>query len=191
MSNKIKVVFMLFVIVVVTIACGSSDEVTVKPGGSDSNGTQPTEAVKEEEPVGTVRSNPAPKGYVITADNMDFEILETIRPADEIVMAGNQFNTKPEEGYQYLFIKLQVKCNKSTDDTCSVSPFNFEMIGDEGIIYSAEWMLAGVEGMLETKEFYGGATVSGYVAFVVKASDSALVFTYDPLLGDNFYMRVE
>jgi hypothetical protein len=190
MKNKFRIVLALIVIVILTIACGSSDEVSVKPGGTDSNNPQST-SVEETKPVGTVRSNPAPKGSIVTADKMDFSVLETIRPADEIVMAGNQFNTKPDEGYQYILIKLQIKCNKSSDETCSISQFNFELIGDEGIIYDSEWMLAGVEGMLESKEFYGGATVSGYIGSIIKSSDTAIVLTYDPFIGDKFYMSVE
>ena len=190
MKNKLRIFIALIVLVILTIACGSSDEVTVKPGGTESNEPQ-SATVEETKPVGTVRSNPAPKGSIVTADNMDFSVLETMRPADEIVMAGNQFNTKPEEGYQYVLVKLQIKCNKNSDETCSISPFNFELIGNEGIIYDSEWMLAGVEGMLESKEFYGEATVSGYIGAIIKSSDTTLVLTYDPFLGDKFYMSVE
>lgn len=190
MKNKYKLIIVLITIIIVTIACGSSGEVTVKPGGASSNEPQ-SPAVESTKSVGTARSNPAPKGFIITADKMDFAILETIRPADDIVMAGNQFNTKPEEGYQYIFINLQIKCNKSSDESCTISTFNFEMIGNEGIVYDAEWFISGVDGMLDTKEFYGGSTVSGYVSFVVKSSDTTLVFTYDPFLGDKFFMSVE
>jgi hypothetical protein len=190
MKNKFRILIALIVLIILTIACGSSDEITVKPGDTDPNNSQ-SASVEETKPVGTVRSNPAPKGSIITADNMDFSVLETIRPADEIVMAGNQFNTKPEEGYQYILTKLQIKCNKSSDESCSISPFNFELIGDEGIIYDSEWFLAGVDGMLESKEFYGGATVSGYIGSIIKSSDTTLILTYDPFIGDKFYMSIE
>ena len=190
MKNQLKILIALIFIAILTIACGSSKEVTVKPSGGSANEPGST-AVEATKPVGTARSNPAPKGSIITADKMDFSVIETIRPADDIVMAGNQFNTKPEEGFQYVFVKIQVTCTKGADETCSVSPVSFKMIGNEGIAYDSEWILSGVEGLLDSKEFYGGATVTGYVGFIVKSADTSLILTYNPLFGDDFYMSVE
>lgn len=188
--STILIIFFVLAICVVCPICFLSRMVSTDTTNNTTTTNSTTDG--ESTPVlGSVRSNPIPRGYVVTADKMDFNISKTIRPADDIVIAGNMFNTKPEAGYEYIFVELQIKCNKNKDETCYLSPFDFEMIGNEGIIYDSQWMLAGVEGMLERKEFYGGASISGYVAYIVKASDTTLVLTYDPFLGAKFFMSVD
>lgn len=194
-SNNKKISIILIIIFVLAICviypvCFLSQ---IWSTTNNSNNTTPldTNNSKPTSVMGSVRSNPIPRGFGVTADNMDFYVTKTIRPADHIVTAGNMFNTKPEQGYEYIFVELWIKCNKTTDKTCYMSPFDFEMIGNEGIVYDSEWMLAGVEGMLERKEFYGEATISGYIAYIVKSSDTTLILSYDPFLGQKFYMSIE
>jgi hypothetical protein len=189
---KKEVVITLLVLIIVSLACGSSsDGVSVEePSGSDEEiVSEPEEKATKE--VGTARSNPAPVGSAITADDMKFEILGSTRPADEIIMSGNTFNTEPEEGQEYILIEMRIECMEDSDDTCNIYKSNFKVIGDEGITYDAEWFVSGVEGLLESEEFYGGAVVSGSLPFIVKETDSELVFVYDPFLGDKFYMSVK
>ena len=65
-----------------------------------------------------------------------------------------------------MFVTLSVRCDKSSDQQCSLSVFNMKAIGTYGIVKDAEWFISGVEGMLEDTEFYGGATITGNVAFL-------------------------
>ncbi len=202
----------LLVLLIVTLACGSTSDVSVESPSDveeedapqiveevdepeeevvETEEEQNAEPVEETKEVGTARSNPAPVGSVVTADDMAFEILGSTRPADDIIMSGNMFNTEPEEGEEYILIEMKIECLKDSDDTCSISPFNFQMIGDEGITYDAEWFVSGVEGILESEEFYGGAVVSGLLPFIVQETDGDLIFVYDPLWGDKFYMSVQ
>ena len=212
MKNSKPFFIALLVLIFVSLACGSTSDVSVE-SPSNNEGVSPQEVeeevsgekqdvetveeevvVPEEEEtkeIGTARSNPAPVGSVITADDMSFEILGSTRPADDIIMSGNMFNTEPEEGEEYILIEMKIECLKDSDDTCSISQFNFQLIGDEGISYDAEWLVTGVEGLLESEEFYGGAVVSGSLPFIVKLDDQDLVFVYDPFWGDEFYMQVQ
>jgi len=191
---KIKKEFFvaLLVLLLVSLACGSSSNgVSVEePSESDSdNVSEPEEAPTKE--VGTARSNPAPVGSVITADNMQFKILGLTRPADEIIKSGNMFNTEPEEGEEYILIELQIECMKDVDDTCNIFESSFKLIGDEGVTYDAEWFISGVDGLLESEEFYGGGVVTGSLPFMIKETDSDLIFLYEPFFGDKFYMSVQ
>ena len=78
------------------------------------------------------------------------------------------------------------------DDQCNISSYwNISLIGSSGIAYDPEWLVTGVEGLLESVKFYGDATVSGYIPFIIKQSDTNLVLVYEPLLfGDTVYLAV-
>lgn len=193
MKSKFYVGLAIFVLVLSTLACGTSDEgVEVNPGGAESESVESAETSAPE--VGTARSNPAPAGSQVVADDMAFEVTGFTRPADEIVSAGNMYNTAPEGDQEYIFVDVQITCQQSTDEKCTIYPTSsFSLIGSSGVVYDPEIMLAGVEGLFEVMdtEFYGGSTVSGALAFIVGQADMGLVLIYDPFLGDTFYLAVE
>lgn len=210
-----RFLIMVVVLLISALACGSSSDgvVVVEPEEpvtgvidepvvaeeivSDSDEEVVEEDVVTEEIAveptkkpGTARSNPAPVGSEVVADDMSFVILGSTRPADDIIKAGNMFNTEPEEGEEYILVELRIECLKSSDDKCSISQFNFKMIGDAGVQYDSEWFVAGVSGLLESEDFYGGSEVSGSLPYIVKQSDVNLIFVYEPFWGDTFYLQV-
>ena len=193
MKSKFYVGLAIFVLVLSSLACGSSDDgVEVNPGSGEGEAAEPAETSAPE--VGTARSNPAPAGSQVVTDDMAFEITGYTRPADDIVMAGNPYNTAPEGDQEYIFVDVQISCQKTVDEKCTIYPTSsFSLIGSSGVVYDPEIVLAGVEGLFEIleTEFYGGSTVSGSLAFIVGQSDTNLVLIYDPLLGDTFYLAVE
>jgi hypothetical protein len=216
MKKSKEALFKVFLVVSILclgiIACGTNNNVVVNPpeereemSEGESEDIQPeveeTEEISESsvEPeveetkeVGTARSNPAPVGSEIIADKMAFVVLDSIRPADDIIMDGNQFNTEPESGQEYILVQLQVTCMKSSDDQCNLTPFmNFSIIGSSGIAHDPEIMVAGVEGLLESTEFYGEGVLTGYLPFIVGQDETDLILVYEPLLiGDTFYLSI-
>ncbi|MEN6480963.1 MAG: DUF4352 domain-containing protein, partial [Anaerolineaceae bacterium] len=141
--------------------------------------------------VGTVRSNPAPVGSEVIVDDMAFLILNTIRPANDIVKAGTEFNTTPEEGQEYVFIEIQVTCKKTSDEKCSFNPsFSTKLLGSKGIEYDPDIFVVGVDKILESSEFYGDAVISGYIPFIISKDEANLILVYDPFLGDKFYLQI-
>jgi len=211
MKAKFLWILSVIVLVLAMLACGSEgpsvnppseekvevieDQPTAEEVATEDVPTEekPTEEEPtEEKAVGSARSNPAPVGSEVVADNMGFKVLSIIRPADDIVMQGNMFNTEPESGQEYLLVELQITCQKSSDEECSLSSFwNFSVIGSSGVKHDAEFMVTGVEGLLESIDFYGGTTVSGYVPFIVGLDEIDLLFVYEPILfGDTFYLAL-
>lgn len=180
-----------------SLACGSasSPQVTLPEATSPSQDTQsveeqptsipPTEVPK---PLGSARSNPAPLGAQVSVDNMTFMITEVIAPANDIVREGNQFNSEPEPGQQYIFVNISTTCDKGTDDTCNLFGFEFSLIDSSGITHDAELFVAGVNGLFEPGEFYGGATKTGYLVFLVPEGDESLILKYEALfVGEAFF----
>lgn len=209
-----RFLIMVVVLLISALACGSSSDgveviepdnsaagVIDEPVAADEVEADIAEEVTKEEVVteeveveptkkpGTARSNPAPVGSEVVADDMSFVILGATRPADDLIKAGNMFNTEPEEDEEYILVELRIGCQKSSDDKCSISKFDFNMIGDAGVEYEAEFV-SGVSGLLSSEDFYGGSEVSGTLPYIVKISDENLIFVYEPFWGKPFYLQV-
>lgn len=204
-SIKYFLVVLVF-LAIAALACGSTNGVQVNTPvntpGETSPDTPAEDPVQENvqtepeptatKPIGTARSNPAPVGSEIVADNMAFQILSAVRPANDIIKQGNPFNTEPASGQEYILVELQATCQKSSDEKCSLSSFlNFSLIGSLGIEYDPEIMIAGVEGLLDSIDFFGETTVSGYLPFIIGQDETDLILVYEPILfGDTFYLSV-
>lgn len=187
--SKIKIIAIIAIFVFITMACGGSSKPEVNAPSNDSQPVQQQASPIPE--VGSARSNPAPIGSEVVADNMAFTITGTIRPANDKVTAGNMFNSTPEAGQEYIFVELNVVCKKSTDEKCSINPtFNMNLLGSLGIEYDPNIFISGVEGLMESTEFYGDASVKGYIPFIVGVGETDLVLLYDPFLGDTFYLAI-
>lgn len=162
---------------------------TDKPTASPTNTptTRPTPTAE----LGTRRDNPAPAGSTVTTDDMEFTVISILRPADSIVKAGNMFNTEPDPGKEYIFVEMAIKCMKKSTESCSISTFNFKMVGSLGIQYDAEWFLTGVKGLLEDTDFYGGTQLKGNLAFIVGVDEKELLVIYEPYWKDPIYLAIE
>ena len=195
------------ILILAMIACSSSSNIKVNPPDEEVVEESPVEpddalendegitSVEEEQEstdIGTSRSNPAPVGSEVVIDQMAFVVLGLIRPADDKIMEGNQFNTEPEPGQEYILLKLEIKCLKSSDDQCSFSPLldEVKVIGSSGIGHDSEWFISGVDGLLEDTEFFGGTIISGSIPFIIGQEETDLVFVYEPFLGDTFYLAI-
>lgn len=131
-------------------------------------------------PAGSSRDNPAPVGVPFAAREFIIVVNEVVRPADQIVAAGNMFNNKPEPGEEYVKVVVSITCAAGPNDKCSVSPFDFEMYSPRGIIHKAKFMLAGIDGMLESTEMLGGATLDNKsLFFLVGADETSLVMEFE------------
>ncbi len=101
-----------------------------------------------------------------------------------------QFNKDPEAGDEYVQVDVQVVCNKATSDKCNFSAFSIKAVGADGNVRERELFVAGVEGLLESGEFFGGATKTGKVFFVVTKDDTSVVLFYEPFLSDPIYLAL-
>jgi hypothetical protein len=207
-KNRISIFIAIFVMVIAILACGQSTPEVKPPQNNPTSqstvsslvqpssdnielATSSPSPISTLKPVGSARSNPAPFGYEVTTEQMTFTVTELLRPADSIVSQGNMFNTIPDEGQEYVFVNLSIKCDKSIDENCNVSQFDFNLVGSAGLAHDTEIFLAGVSGLLEDGDFFGGSTKSGYLAFIVGKEETDLVLIYKPFLSDEVYLSVQ
>ena len=141
---------------------------------------------------GTSRKDPAPVGFIVHADKMQFFVTAILRPADEIVKSGNayNFNIAAGAGQEYMFIKVSINCEKPADQQCTLNLFDFKALGSNGVLAGPELTIAGVDGLLKPTSFYGGATVTGYIPYIVTKGDENILLVYQALLGDTFYLAL-
>jgi hypothetical protein len=101
------------------------------------------------------------------------------------------FNTKPEAGQEYVQVDIQVVCNKSSKDKCYFAASTIKSVGADGNIRDAEILLSGVDGLIESGEFFGGGTRTGKMFFIVPKNDKSVVLFYEPFLfGDIIYLAL-
>jgi hypothetical protein len=118
-------------------------------------------------------------------------IVEAVRPADDIIRRASAVNDEPETGQEYLQVRIQVVCNKPPNEKCYFDTDEIKAVGADGNIREAEWFIAGVEGLLESGEFFGGSARSGKMFFIVGKGDKNVVLFYDPwLYGDDIYLAL-
>jgi len=191
MKRRFCLVILTVMLLTIVLACGSESDVEVKqPESSPEELTKSEEITSTESQLGTSRDNPAPTGSEIVADDMSFLVSGVTRPATDIIMEGNQFNTEPEVEQEYILVDLKATCKKSPSEKCSLSIFNLKVVGSSGVTQDAEWMVAGVDGLLEDADFYGDASLEGAIPFIVGTAETNLLLVYEPFLGDTFYLEL-
>lgn len=202
MTHATKLSAVLVVMILTALACGTSSTIEVKPPADAvisedqaSNGSTSSTSASGADAdltIGTSRSNPAPAGSEVLSDDMAFIITDAIRPATDIVLQGSRDNVKPEEGREYVFVLFKVTCMKPEEEICAFNPFiSVSLIGSSGIKYDYQQNVLGVDLIIDSVEFYGGATVEGYVPFIISEDEMTLMIIYEPLiLGDPFYLTV-
>jgi hypothetical protein len=195
------VIFLFSILVVLAISCAdstpvvrSSDTIPEENNESIGNEVQPTKEIivptNTLKPLGSARSNPAPLGSEVDIDQMTINIQGVIDPADEIITSGNIFNSDAGEGNKYILIDIVVRCNKSTDDKCNLSGFEFSVIDSNGIAHDVELFVAGVDGLFESGDFYGDSIKAGKLAFIVPIDDNGAIMKYEEIFGGEAYFSV-
>lgn len=138
--------------------------------------TAPTPA-----PIGLSRANPYPGTEVVSVPNWDVQVLETKRGADawNDIQAANSYNEPAPEGMEYLMVKIHVKCTYDDSDEHSISGYDFDVTGDEAILYTTS--MASVvkpEPELDATLFSGGET-EGWSAYLVTQGEANLMLVFD------------
>lgn len=193
--RSIKIIFAVFAVAAVMLACGTSSEAPDNPPEENVESADPVQPAEVEDipssSGGKSPSDPVPFGSAFVEDDMAFVILGTIRPATEIVMNGDQFNTPAEEGEEYIFVEMQVSCRKPSSEQCQFSMRGISAVGSYGEERFIEIFLNGVDVLLESADFKGGASVAGYIPFIIPTDETDLILINESVFGEEFYLATE
>ena len=142
-------------------------------------------------PVSYSRANPAPINTIQTyiheekyfpEDNytVSLRILETFRGqlALDRIKAANMFNDDPDEGKEYILVKVAISCIATANDKAyDLKSYSFKAFSSNNEEYSSKSIVE-PEPRFEGKIYQGG-NKEGWVAFQVNKDDPAPKCVFD------------
>jgi hypothetical protein len=197
----IPAVFLLLLILVIATMDDDGDGATVvdedaAAEAEDAPEQEPEEAQAPDEvddaddlPLGT-RSNPLDIGTTIEMGDWQLAVVDVTRDATDQVMAENEFNDPPADGYQ--FIMFEVDATYVGDD--SGDPwldFSWAIVGSEGNTFGSGGSMDHYCGVFpnpldEQGETYTDGSVSGNVCI---SADSAQLEAATIRIEETFSMQ--
>ena len=109
------------------------------------------------------------KGYLL-------KISGIVRPADQYI---GRYATQASQGHEYIALVVDVQCVSPTDDFCEVSYSDFELTGDNGVVYDYS-----SSSSLDVKLRAGGEG-DGSVFFIIESDDSNFLVMYEEGWSDD------
>ncbi|NUM48200.1 MAG: DUF4352 domain-containing protein [Anaerolineales bacterium] len=142
------------------------------------------EELKSIEPteLGTERTSPAPKDQIVITEDWEVSIVEVIRGEDAwtMVQEANQFNDPPDEGMEYIAVKVHVR-NISTDDqSTSIDSFYFKTTGSASVLYDLP-SVVDPEPALDAN-LYPGGEFEGWIIVQVAIGETNVILVFEPWL---------
>lgn len=172
-----------------------TNEPTEQPTPTD----KPTPTIEPTDtpvPVpGISRVSPYPLDTLVEAPNWNIQVLEVIRGEDawQLLQTTNQFNDPPQEGMEYLLIRLKAVSTYTDSESHTISGSDFGVTGDRYQRYRTASVVA-PEPELSAELFSGGET-EGWIPFAVGQDETSLMLIVDELLNfddDRFrYIALE
>ena len=133
-------------------------------------------------------ANPVQVGSEVTADGMRFMLTGAIRPADDLVLAGDMFNPQAGQYKHYVFVSLDVTCDRP--EPCQLDVSKLRLLGSDDVVRYPKKFLAGVDGLLTSTDFQNGSSLAGDLAYIVDVGTSRLVLTYEAGSGEKIYLAL-
>lgn len=91
---------------------------------------------------GTTPDDPTPAGTIIATEQWEFTVLEVLRSGDawEALYEASEYNDEPEEGMEYLLVRLNVRNISDEDEPMSVDYDMFDIVGDQREVYDHPYL---------------------------------------------------
>jgi hypothetical protein len=133
--------------------------------------------------IGEEKSNPAVIGETVVTENFEFTVTEVIRGNEALSLAqeANQFNDPPDEGMEYVGVKIKVRRIDPNDDWISIDGGSFEVTGDNGVVYDLPFVVE-PDPRFDIRLFPGGE-YEGWAFYQAAEGESGLILVYDTLFG--------
>lgn len=139
--------------------------------------------------IGTSRNAPAKRGETVTTDAYEVTVVEVVRGSDaaKLVEEANEFNDPPEQGKEYVAVRLKVRYigADEPDNAQGVDGSLFKITGEKNVVYEKPSVVSPSPD-LDATLFPGGET-EGWEVFSVAENESQLTLIFEPLfsLSDN------
>ena len=141
---------------------------------SDLKNINPTDTGKE-------RNAPALMSETVITENWEISVVEVIRGAEawNMALAANQFNSPPEDGFEYVAVKVYVHNIDTEDVARNINNSDFNTIGSNGVLYDVP-SIVDPEPALDITLFPDGE-YEGWMILTVAVGETELRLVYNPL----------
>ncbi len=134
---------------------------------------------------GLRRDKPSPYGQEASVPNWTVQVLEMKRGSDArtVLEEANSTTLTPPSNFEYLLLKLKVKCNYADKDQHSISASDFKVTGDRLIAYNPQDVTVpdpALDNVLQV-----GEETQGWAAFVVGKNEHNLILAVDEIANDS------
>ena len=136
-------------------------------------------------PPGAVLGDAFPIGGVmIGADGAEVRVLQITADAWPLVFAENRYNDPPEQGNRFFMIRLEIVIPADALQSVDVSEYDFELIGDNRLIYTYSDDCGIIPDELD-RELFPGGSAEGNVCFEIPQTERGLILIYKPGYGEE------
>ena len=157
-------------------------------GGIPVSPVEPCEGISA-----TARGEPAPFGEKVCAGCWEVQMLEVVRGADAwaTLQLASDVNDPPEQGMEYVLVKLYARNTSQGDELDWVSEWDFESAGDKSIVYDTPFIyhLPGPE-IGDVGQFPGGE-YEGWLALQCAEGEGNLVAIFEPGYEVKAFLALE
>lgn len=122
------------------------------------------------------RDNPYPFGEAgDSGAGFTLRVTGFVRPADRIIRDANVVNPIPPDGREYAIVSVELDCIAGTNGRCEADAIDFELTGDQGVIYQYPFVFYDNE--LDINVF-NGTKATGNLVFMIRDDDANMQLLY-------------
>ena len=134
---------------------------------------------------GFMRNNPFPAGQAASVPNWTVQVvgMERGSAARTTLEDANSTTMAPPANFEYLLVKIKVKCDYADKDQHSISASDFKLTGDRLIAYNPMDVTMpdpGLDNVLQT-----GEEAEGWAAFIVGKNEHNMILAVDEIANDS------
>lgn len=139
--------------------------------------------------VGEEKSDPAELGETVITGNFEFTVTDVVRGNEALafVQQADASNDPPDDGMEYVAVKMKVRRVNPNDDWISISGAHFDLTGDNGIVYDRPFVY-GLEPRFDVR-LYPDGEYEGWTVYQASEGESGLLLIFDTLfgIGERFF----
>jgi len=161
-----------------------TSEATSEPGGgnTDTNTRTPTSIPTK---AGFGRDNPSPVGQAAAAPNWTVQVVGIKRGQSALadLEEANSTTMTPPTNFEYLLIKIKVKCTYTDKEQHSISASDFKVTGDRLIAYNP--LDVSVPDPPLDNVLQAGEETQGWAGYLVGKNEHNLILAVDEIANDS------
>jgi hypothetical protein len=158
LSTMLSIIGAAFLVIICAAVYSASNGSTPSPSGNAAGS----------------RNSPFPAGSAQDVRDGSFRVNSIQENMTAEVHRMNMFNPEPDAGQEWTLVDVTFSCSLSSDEVCTTSFMQFELVGKLGQAYNQQFVA-----VLDRPfglEVFGGGQTTGSVGFIVDSSDSEFLF---------------